>query len=74
MKNLENYHRLRLSDVAIYIKLCDRIQNVDRCLLSLNDSLLNMYKKEQGEFKAALWHPNKFQELWKILDKSLERG
>lgn len=65
-KNLENYHRLRLSDDAVFVKLCDRLQNVERSLCDKN--FLKMYSKEHREFKAALWVPGKFENLWNELE------
>lgn len=43
-----------LANIAIEVKLCDRIANVEHCIRTNNVELLKMYKKEQPEFEANL--------------------
>lgn len=64
----KTYWKIRQNHYALYVKLLDRITNLNKCIED-NDSRLDMYKKEYYTFKSALWKPNEFVLLWNTLDK-----
>lgn len=66
-RKLNSYWKIRMEPFALFVKLCDRIQNVERCVRD-NRPLLDMYRKEHYTFKCALYSPNRFSEMWKYLD------
>lgn len=71
-KKLNTYHKIRSSEVAITVKLIDRVCNVEQS--SGNEpkdrNYLNMYMKEYYSFKCALWGGpmDDRKWLWDLLD------
>ena len=58
---------------TVVVKLCDRIANVEWCLVPAGrKDLLKMYKKEYREFKKALQKEGEYTELWERLDKLMD--
>lgn len=49
-----SYAKMLALPEAILVKMCDRIANVQACLLMGNDSLFGMYHKEHAGFCEAL--------------------
>lgn len=60
------YPKTREFGPGLFIKLCDRIANVEQ-----GGALLQMYRKEQEDFRRALYHPNLFDDMWQHLDSLL---
>jgi guanosine-3',5'-bis(diphosphate) 3'-pyrophosphohydrolase len=61
----ETLRRIRSNPEAVFVKLCDRLANVEEG--EKND----MYRKQQPLFKKMLYRPNEFESLWNELDKKL---
>ncbi len=67
------YLKIRESEIAIILKLADRIANVEESLTN-NARLLAIYQQEYAEFKQALWIAstnNLVTEMWHHLDQLL---
>lgn len=64
--NDEYYERIRNTKYATFVKLCDRIANVQASLES-NMNLFNMYKKEHEHFKSMLY-TEEYKDMWILLD------
>ncbi|QIG70575.1 putative metal-dependent phosphohydrolase protein [Rhizobium phage RHph_I1_18] len=58
----KTWHKLRKSDLVIFIKLCDRLCNTP-------GKLRDMYRKEFPSFEAALYVPGQFEDMWDELRK-----
>lgn len=65
-RNINAYNKISKDDRSVFVKLCDRISNVEQS--NNNLYLLNMYKKEYPDFKRHIFN-NKFIEMWKYLDE-----
>lgn len=48
------YPKTAANPDAVLVKLCDRIANLDECIRRQNNSLFDMYKKENKEFFERL--------------------
>jgi (p)ppGpp synthase/HD superfamily hydrolase len=59
------YPEIRKVPMAVCVKLCDRIANVEV------GGKLNMYKSEYPEFKKALYKKGEYDNLWNHLDTLL---
>ena len=69
-RKLAGYSRVR-SDFfnrGILLKLCDRLVNVS----TAEEKYLKMYYNEHYTFKAALWIPGVYDELWAAIEEKLE--
>jgi len=60
------YGKIKEDPTAVFLKLCDRIANVEAGGKS------GMYKKEYLGFKAALYTEGELEPLWAALEKALE--
>lgn len=60
------YNKIRTKPAAVFLKLVDRIPNVEAG--GKND----MYKKEHSQFKSALYKPGEFDPIWDYLDSLLK--
>jgi (p)ppGpp synthase/HD superfamily hydrolase len=59
--------------LAVAIKLCDRIANIQYCINSNNRGLMKMYKKEHASFKQALYREDDcLDAIWDHLDELIE--
>jgi (p)ppGpp synthase/HD superfamily hydrolase len=58
--------KIKESHAAVFLKLCDRIANVEA------GGKTSMYRKEYTEFKASLYTPGVFEPMWEVLDKILK--
>jgi (p)ppGpp synthase/HD superfamily hydrolase len=67
-RHLLTYPKTRTDPVAVALKLCDRIANVQHCL-TVGTDRLSMYKKEHAEFKKALYRPDEWEDIWNYLDR-----
>jgi len=59
------YKRIRTSQHAVFVKLCDRLANI------MSGSKNDMYKKQQPLFKSILYRKGEFENLWQAIDKHL---
>lgn len=64
-RKLNTWHKIRSDPRSIYIKLCDRLANVSV------GGKLDMYRKEHAVFKAALYTPGHFEQLWDAIEHKL---
>lgn len=60
------YPKIREFAPALFLKLCDRIANVEQ-----GGSLVQMYRKEFEDFKRALYTPHLFEGMWLHLQNLL---
>lgn len=66
-KNNDKYFNgIRNTKYATFVKLCDRIANVEYSIES-NNGMLEMYKKEHEYFKNMLY-TIEYEEMWQYLD------
>jgi len=72
LRHAHPYYMIPLIPDSIYIKLADRIANVEHCIHSENFSLLKMYRKEYAEFSKMLRREGEAIDMWKYLDKLLK--
>lgn len=69
-RKMKTYHKIRRDDIAIFVKLCDRVANMREAVKSNDWSHASMYAREYYTFKCALWSPaGRFVRLWAELDK-----
>jgi (p)ppGpp synthase/HD superfamily hydrolase len=55
--------------LAVALKLCDRIANVENCISTNNTKLLSMYKKEHDMFRDYLYcEEDNLDKMWNTLD------
>lgn len=56
--------------LAVAIKLCDRIANVENCSITENDDLMEMYREEYDLFKQTLYlSEDGLDDIWDYLDE-----
>lgn len=65
--NDEYYAGIIEEDIAIFVKLCDRLFNMFFSHNHGSERMKKMYQKERPEFKAKLYN-GKFDEMWNLLD------
>jgi len=70
----KTYLKIRENADAIGLKLCDRIANVESCIIVENHSLFRMYLKEHSEFKEMLKIDDTYPKLWDHLEKLFKIG
>lgn len=61
-------------ELAIIVKIADRLSNVTECITTKNYALFNMYKKEYKEFKNAVYMARMCDKMWYILDYMLTKN
>jgi (p)ppGpp synthase/HD superfamily hydrolase len=59
----ETFSQIRLSRMAVFVKLCDRIANMREVPSK------SKYKKEYPLFKKTLYRKGEFENIWKELDE-----
>ena len=64
-RQLYTYHRVRQNNIAMVVKLCDRLSNMQE---SKGKSKGKVYLKEYERFKFALFIPDMWDDLWDQLD------
>jgi (p)ppGpp synthase/HD superfamily hydrolase len=69
-RHAKTYPNIRQSSPATALKLADRIANVEHCVRT-GDKRLGMYRKEQADFRAALYQPVTHDDLWARLERAL---
>lgn len=67
-RNAKTYPKIQAKHEAIYLKLADRIANVQASIEN-NTEKLRMYQKEFPAFKIALKQPGVADEMWSFLEE-----
>ena len=67
-RNAKTYPKIAAQPEAIYLKLADRIANVEASWGN-NKEKLTMYQKEFPAFQKALKQPNRANEMWDFLEE-----
>jgi guanosine-3',5'-bis(diphosphate) 3'-pyrophosphohydrolase len=67
-RNAKTYPKIKSRNEAIYLKLADRIANVQASLEN-NIKKLKMYQNEFSDFKMALKQPGVADEMWSFLEE-----
>ena len=57
--------------VALKVKVADRVANVEASVSKGNNSLLDVYRKEQEAFKAAVYRVRLCDDLWHRIEAAL---
>lgn len=60
------YPKIRACQGAVALKLADRIANIEA-----GGDLKEMYRKEQEDFRRALYTPGEYEAMWKHLETLL---
>lgn len=63
------YRGIRDSDVATFVKICDRLANAGHSAAT-RSTMLAVYRKEQARFRAALY-TDRFAPMWAALEQLL---
>jgi guanosine-3',5'-bis(diphosphate) 3'-pyrophosphohydrolase len=58
-------------EIALVVKVADRLANVKACIASEKDDLLEMYQQEHPVFQASVYRVGQCEELWEELDRLL---
>ena len=73
-KKAKTYPKIRANWKAVAVKLCDRIVNIEHSK-EYTPKMMEMYKKEQADFKEAIHNPEhpqqELQKLWDHIDALL---
>lgn len=65
------YPKIRMTPDATFVKLCDRIANVEKGVHEQNRHT-EMYRKEQPSFREALYVQGQYEEMWAYLETLLK--
>lgn len=69
IRKRNTWHKIRSSSLSTFVKLCDRIANVQNSKKN-NPQLFKMYQKEFPLFEAALYNPrHDFDKIWDVVRK-----
>jgi len=64
IRGMLTYPKIREADPrATFLKLCDRIANVEH-----GGNMLDVYRKEYEDFRRALFTPGYYEDMWTHLD------
>jgi len=66
------YEEIRTVFYSVFVKLCDRLANVNYGLIT-GGSMPKKYKKENIHFKEKLFDKGKFEDMWNELDNVFEK-
>ena len=66
-RHLATYPKIRSSFFAVFIKLMDRLANLEA------DGKAGMYIKEHGSFREALHQQDEFEQIWMYLDDLIDQ-
>ena len=69
-RKTKTYAKIRERREAVFLKLCDRIANVEAALANERD-ILEKYRKEFNEFEAGLRSRSDFEDMWRYLSALL---
>jgi (p)ppGpp synthase/HD superfamily hydrolase len=67
-KKVKTYPKIISHPFGVFLKLCDRIANVECSLTSKDTKMIDKYRDEQPEFKNKLFTPGVAQNLWHDLE------
>jgi (p)ppGpp synthase/HD superfamily hydrolase len=62
------YEDIRTTPGALFVKLCDRMANVQYSKMTGSDKF-EMYQKEHAHFKKMLYTPGVLEPMWEYLEK-----
>lgn len=68
--NAKYYEGIRNTKHATFVKLCDRIANIQYSL-SVNNRMIDVYKKEHKHFKEMLY-TDEYKIMWDFIDELFE--
>lgn len=72
LRHLQTYPKIRGLRDAVFLKLCDRIANVEGGVKNIIGGEKNaMYRQEHEGFSIALYTPGEFKPMWDHLEKVL---
>lgn len=66
-RHRRTYPLMRTNALAVFIKLCDRIANVEASLDTKPESMAK-YEREYPYFRATLRRPGEYERVWRYLD------
>lgn len=66
------YEEIRTTYYAVFVKLCDRLANVNYGLVT-GGSMPKKYKKEQPHFKEKLYINGLYEDMWNELDNLFDK-
>ncbi len=69
VRHAMTYEKVRSHPLGVYLKLCDRIANVQ-----YGGEAMKMYRTEYDGFKRAVYTPGQWEDLWAILETELLIG
>jgi (p)ppGpp synthase/HD superfamily hydrolase len=76
----KTYHKIRRSRMIVLVKLCDRLDNLRRCLRDPKVKYSQMYLKEDATFRSALWDSLEWPDIWaeyfdhiELMERQVER-
>lgn len=61
----ETFKRIRTDSDAVFVKLCDRLANIEE------GDKIKMYRKRHPLFKSFLYKPEEFEDLWEAIEQQL---
>jgi len=67
-KAKKTYPKIKKHPFAVYLKLADRIANIEFAYKNENKELLEMYKNEKDILKKYLYVPSAAEKMWADLD------
>lgn len=68
--NDKYYKGIRDTPYAVFLKLCDRIANIEAAVKMKNERMLEVYKKEHSKFKLALY-TSEYGDMWRHMESVL---
>ena len=71
-KKPKTYPKIKSNSDAIFVKLCDRIANIESGIKTGN-SMGKKYMKEHPEFKKELFTEGVWEHVWKDLDLLIDK-
>lgn len=70
--NDKYYEGIINTKYATFVKLCDRIANIEYSL-SKKSRMFDMYKKEHSHFKTMLHTTSEYDDMWNYIDELLTK-
>jgi len=70
--NDKYYEGIRNTKYATFVKLCDRIANV-QASVQKNSRMIDLYRKEQKHFKEMLYVSGEYEPMWEFLETLLTK-
>lgn len=70
-RHLLTYPKIAALPDAVFLKLCDRIANVEGGVKNNGGEKNEMYRREHEGFSIALYRPNVFKPMWDHLEQQL---